>query len=73
MFRLHGPATVGIDGGVLAVLFHHRGVLMDDDFEVNESGAQREIERRDHATRGSWQLPRYPGYPLCWSQVDWCS
>ena len=65
MFRLHGTVTVGIDGGVLAVLFYHRGVLMDDDFEVNQSGAQREIERRDLATRGSRQLPRYPGYPLC--------
>lgn len=45
---------MGIDGGVLAVLFHHRGVLVDDDFEVDQSGVQREVERQNLVKLGSW-------------------
>ena len=69
--QLHGSATVGIYGDVLAVSFYHRGEPLGVDIVVDQCGVQRVVERRDMAKCDPGQLDLCPRSTSCWSQVDW--
>ena len=64
MDRLHGSVTFGAFGSMVAMLFGIYDEPLRGDFELDQCGVQRVLERRGLANPGLWRLDPYPYYTL---------
>ena len=60
--RLHGSVTFGAFGSMVAMPFGIYDEPLGGDFELDQCGAQRVLERRGLANPGLWRLDLYPYY-----------